>query len=622
MRHRSWRYGQTIALPSLRALQLNNLPSLRRVRAGDSRNAPGRLFSCKSLPKPFTLVGIVTSLLSLFAVTSVDAAERIYFDYGILGLSIPRQDLETFAETGTISSALKPILSRMDDRAQAQVRGILQAQYDVDPVLVNRFSYTRSGQQVLETLGEVVRTESGQNGFYALRAALTLAATDEEGLTILSFLQHLPTDVRVDVAEGLAIARDLNTLLTDTETAMTTLAAESHPLGSTPKTGVNFATLPDPRQTGDWQSSVHTLQLYDEERDRPIAVDVYMPHRLTSDVPQRIPLIVISNGLGARRSRFDELALHLASYGFAVAMLDHPGSDRQRLQEFYQGLHSENFEATEFIDRPLDISFVLDELTRLNGALFDDGSADDRPADDRPADDGFAGVGVGDRLDLDRVGVFGYSFGGTTALALAGAEIDRDHLHQACASRSSLLNISLLYQCRALELSPDILDSQAFRDERIKAVYVYVPFSRSLYGPNGLARVQGPVFWEATEQDILTPLVIEQLPAFGWLPGVWDGGDFLTGRLGQRYLVVAEGLPHARLTLDVVNRLTNQSVAWDDIKPITERYHQMLTTVFFQVYLAQDLTYCAYLRAEGMQYLAQASYPLHWHTSSTSDQCP
>ena len=246
--------------------------------------------------------------------------------------------------------------------------------------------------------------------------------------------------------------------------------------------------------------------------------------------------------------------------------------------------------------------------------------------DDRPA-----GVAVGDRLDLDRVGVFGYSFGGTTALALAGAEIDRDHLQHACASRSSLFNISLLYQCRALDLSPTTLDSQAFRDERIKAVYVYVPFSRSLYGPNGLTRVQGPVFWEATEQDILTPLVIEQLPAFGWLVGEEQGsrgaggqggGDFLTGRLGQRYLVVAEGLPHARLTLDVVNRLTNQSVAWEDIKPITEQYHQMLTTVFFQVYLAQDLTYCAYLQAEGMQYLAQASYPLHWRTSTAPDQCP
>ena len=318
------------------------------------------------------IAGVVTSLLSLFMGTPINAAERIYFDYGILGLSIPRQDLETFAETGTISSALKPILSRMDDRAQGQLQGILQAQYDVDPVLVNRFSYTRSGQQVLETIGEVVRTESGQNGFYALRAALTLAATDEEGLTILSFLQHLPTDVRVDVAKGLAIARDLNTLLTDTEAAMATLAAENHPPGPTSETGATFATLSDPRQPGDWQSSVHTLQLYDEERDRAIAVDVYMPHRLTSDIPsdmpQQIPLIVISNGLGARRSRFDELALHLASYGFAVAMLDHPGSDRQRLQEFYQGLHSENFEATEFIDRPLDVSFVLDELTELNGA--------------------------------------------------------------------------------------------------------------------------------------------------------------------------------------------------------------------------------------------------------------
>ncbi|MEM9219949.1 MAG: alpha/beta fold hydrolase [Cyanobacteria bacterium P01_F01_bin.150] len=562
------------------------------------------LLTFKSFANHITLAiaGAMTSMLSLSFAVPVKAAERIYFDYGILGIAIPRQDLDIFAETGAISSSLKPILSRMDDRSQAQLQDILLARYDVDPVLANRFSYTRSGQHVLETIGEVVQTESGQNGFYALRAALTLAAADEDGLTILNFLQHLPTDIRVDVAQGLAIAREFSSLLADTEAAMDGLASANHApgdastkhptaisAGSTVSPGLNFTDLPDPRQPGDGLSSMQTLQLYDEERDRPINLDIYTPRLTTPNTSQQIPVIVVSNGLGARRSRFDELAIHLASYGFAVVMLDHPGSDRQRLQEFYQGLHTENFEATEFIDRPLDISFVLDELTRLNGAQFNR------------------------QLDLNNVGMFGYSFGGTTALALAGAKIDRDHLQQACANESSLFNISLLYQCRALELAPTILDDQILRDPRIQATYVYVPFSHSLYGPKGLALVEGPVFWEATEQDILTPLVIEQLPAFSWITNISDSADCDTDhRIGDRYLVVSEGLPHARLTLDVVNRLTNQSVAWEDIKPITETYHQMLTTIFFQVHLAQDQTYRPYLRAEGTDYLAQESYPLHW----------
>ncbi len=168
-----------------------------------------------------------------------------------------------------------------------------------------------------------------------------------------------------------------------------------------------------------------------------------------------------------------------------MALIDHPGSDRERLRDFYNGLESENFEAAEYIDRPKDVSFVLDELTRINESTFSG------------------------QLNPSQAGIFGYSFGGTTALALAGTQIDRDHLQQECDTRSSLFNISLLYQCRALDFPAAATDTM-LKDERIKAVYVFVPFSRSLYGPEGMANVTGPVMWEATDKDILTPLLREQ----------------------------------------------------------------------------------------------------------------
>ena len=43
---------------------------------------------------------------------------------------------------------------------------------------------------------------------------------------------------------------------------------------------------------------------------------------------------VVSNGLGTKGDRFVELANHLASHGFAVVILDHPGSDRQRQKAY------------------------------------------------------------------------------------------------------------------------------------------------------------------------------------------------------------------------------------------------------------------------------------------------
>ncbi|MEL6903329.1 MAG: dienelactone hydrolase, partial [Cyanobacteria bacterium J06606_4] len=250
------------------------------------------------------------------------------------------------------------------------------------------------------------------------------------------------------------------------------------------------------------------------------------------------------------------------------------------------GLEPENFEPAEYLDRPQDVSFVLDELTRLNAELFQNA------------------------LNPDQTGAFGYSFGGTTALALAGAEIDRDHLQTACETRSSLFNISLLYQCRALELEESAIATANLKDERIKAIHVFVPFSRSLYGPAGLAQVTGPVLWEAADLDILTPFVVEQLPAFSWLTA--SSGP-ATNPAADRYLTVTSGLPHARITLEVINRLTNQPAAdWDSIRPIAEGYHRTLSTAFFAVHLANNEAYRPYLQARGAQHLTEAPYTLTW----------
>ncbi|MEB3355659.1 MAG: alpha/beta hydrolase [Synechococcales bacterium] len=517
---------------------------------------------------------LLAGALALLIQVPVQAAEQIRFQYGLLGRTVQLADLEAFVATGVPGESVRSLLSRFSPETQAQIRAALAARYEVDPVLASQFAYTASGRQLLTEAGDLVRTASGQNGLYALRAALVLAAADPEGLSILNFLRQFPTDIRIDVGQAIQRAGELSDFLEDTQTQMAFLAEETAAIATTDPP-LEFPI--DPAQPGAFPVAMQTLQLHDAQRDRTFAVDLYTPDTASLEDRPVSSVIVISNGLGARRDRFDEVALHLASYGFAVAMPDHPGSDRQRLQEFYQGLHVENFDAAEYVNRPRDITFLLDELERLDQQEW------------------------GDRLDTNRVGIFGYSFGGTTALALGGARMDVSHLQQDCDTRSAIFNISLLYQCRALDLAADGVDlSASFKDERVRAVFVFVPFGRSLYGPQGLSSVDVPVFWEATNQDILTPLVIEQLPSFNWLT------------TPNRYLAVADGLPHARLTLDVVNRLTNQAIAWEDIKPITERYHQVLSLTFFQVYVAENETYRPYLSATFAQTFADAAYPLRW----------
>jgi predicted dienelactone hydrolase len=535
-------------------------------------------FSFFSLFRSATIALSFSALSGLLTAANAKAAERIQLRYGLVGITITRQELETFAETGEPSGGLETILSRLDGDLQTQLQTALTANYDLDPVLANRFSYTRSGEQLLTEVGELIQTDSGLNGFKGLRAALTLAAAEPEGISLLKFIEAFPSDIQIDIAQALRLGSRFRTLLLETQQTIAQLAAETDAIAQA-EPPVDFSTLPDPRETGDRTVSMETLTLYDAERDRTIPVDLYTPGFSSADNEQSIPVIVVSNGLGARRDRFVELANHLASYGFAVALLDHPGSDRERLSDFYDGLEAENFEPTEYIDRPLDVSFILDELTRLNDQQF------------------------GSRLAPDQAGVFGYSFGGTTALALAGATVDLEHLEQSCNTRSSLFNISLLYQCRALELPEGAIANATLKDDRVKAIYTFVPFSRSLYGPDGMAGVEGPVLWEATDKDILTPFIVEQLPAFDWLSDTTDS---------DRYLVATTGLPHARITLEVLDRLTGQENDWEGVRAIAENYHQMLSIAFFQVHLANNELYRPYLQARGMQHLSQAPYPLTW----------
>lgn len=249
---------------------------------------------------------------------------------------------------------------------------------------------------------------------------------------------------------------------------------------------------------------------------------------------------------------------------------DHPDSNDRRQKEFYRGLYRESFDATAYIDRPLDITFVLDELEQ-----------------DRQ---------LASKLNWQQIGIFGYSIGGITALSLAGAEINFSLLEKECNPLKNLLNISLLYQCRALEIPQRTVN---LRDDRVKAAFVFVPFVSILFGQASLNRVTIPIFWEAADTDILSPLLLEQIPAFSWLNSA------------QKYLAVSEGLPHTRVTLNLTNRLMNRKLSTSKMSAVAKVYHNALGLAFFQVHVAQNQSYRPYLQASYMQILSEEPYYLN-----------
>lgn len=549
------------------------------------------------MPKRYRYFCLFLSILvTLTLAQPIQAAERIYLSYGILGRSFTVTDLETFAKTGEATQTLGYFLQRFSPERQAQFQEALQARFPVEAVMFDRFAYTAPGERLLQEVGEIVQSPARRNGFQGLRSAMVAAADSPTGVSILNFLRQFPTDIRINVRQLLVLGRRVARIIQETKDTVMALNQQTQQMAAQAPI-MNLDQWLDLRQPGSWSYQKQTLDFYDSARNRGFAADLYLPELPEPPEPQDrvpvqapMPVIVMSNGLGAGRDRYEEIASHLASYGFAVVAPDHPGSDRQRLREFYAGLHRENFDASEYLDRPKDITFLLNELERINPTLSHS-------------------------LNLQQVGIFGYSFGGSTALSLAGAEIDFDFLEQDCRTETGLVNISLLYQCRALELprlelprlelpttSGTLKDEspkdEPLKDERIKAAFLFVPFGKSLFGQTGMAQVNIPIFWEVTDLDVLTPLVVEQVPGFAALT------------VPDKYFAVTQGLPHARVTYDAIGKMSGNTATWAELKAIAVNYQNALCVAFFKTYIAQDPAYRDYLQPAYANVLSQTPYHL------------
>jgi dienelactone hydrolase len=119
---------------------------------------------------------------------------------------------------------------------------------------------------------------------------------------------------------------------------------------------------------------------------------VAVPHRVVG-LPlaaglARYPVLLYSNGLPGHRKALSQQCEELASHGYVVAVVDH--SDCWAT-EFPDGRYLIGNHSGDIPGRLKDMTFLLNELTRMDST-----------------DPLFAG-----RLDLERVGGFGQSYGGT-----------------------------------------------------------------------------------------------------------------------------------------------------------------------------------------------------------------
>lgn len=532
-------------------------------------------------------LGISTLLMTLNAGAGL-GAEHITLTYGVADRSIALRSLESYAEQGEIPSDLHAYSHFLSQTQLQDLRRILTARANLSPVTVSQFLYTAQGEALLQQLGEVIRTESNLSGFYALRSAIILASVDPDGLTLLNVLEKFPLDrVKIDLGRALERLGNLEELIRQTQTAVTLVEAQS---ASAAEFGawLNFASLPDLRSTGSLRWQKQTITLNDPQRHRIFPADIYLPLDSHQEPLLHAPVIVISHGLGSDRSTYAYLATHLASHGFAVAVPEHPGSNAAQLQALISGRASQVTEPSEFMNRPLDIKYLLDELDTLSHHVptFED------------------------RFDLKQVGVIGQSMGGYTALALAGAKINFQQLQANCTNET--FNLSLLLQCRALDLLQPLPD---FRDPRVKAVIAINPIGSSLLGATDYGSIEIPVMIVSGSSDTIAPALLEQIQPFTWLQN------------SHKYLLLMKGGTHFS-TIDVPNanaaaegeivQFPSELVGPDPA--IARTYMKSMSLAFLNTYVRDDLDYLPYLEPAYAENISDPQMPLSLVQSLTPTQ--
>lgn len=530
----------------------------------------------------YGLLSLATAGLWLLAVPS-RAADRLIISYGVLERTITMADLETFASTGQLSAQLRAYnryFNLSPDQLDQAQRALTTPAEMLSPVGIAQFLYAQQGVRLLEELTRVVRTPARVGDFSALRAALILGAVRAEGgVTLLDALRAYPLEaIRIDLAEGFVVAEEINRAIFQSAQAVNLVQRLSdQEAEATPLNPVEMESLRQFLQASQ-PYGVQTFSRRLPGLDRP--VNLYLPQLGEGQAPppQGFPLILISHGLGSNRRSYAYLGNALASAGFAVVAVDHAGSNDEQLMALLEGRTADVVPNGEFLRRPQEISLTLEALTAIQTTL--------------PVS-----------LDLNRVGVVGQSFGGYTALALAGATFDLETLNGECPPEVLTFNPSLLLQCQATALADP---QQALQDSRVDAIFVMNPVGSVLFGPGGYHRIPIPVMLVSSAADTVAPAFPEQILPFTWLS------------TPERHLVLIGRGTHFSVIGDVDAGDQPIAIPPDIIGPrpdLAQDAMEILALAHFQLALNQDERFRPIVQAAFWQNLSGEIYPIYLSTT-------
>lgn len=159
-------------------------------------------------PSSPTPSAIEPSQIALEPSDSPTLANRsLIIQFGLLGRSIPLQDLTRFTETGELSNGWRTNFNLVG-ADPAAVRNALAQEVSVDFLFLDRTLNTLIGEYLLFQLGQIVRTQANTANIQALRSALVLSTADDNRLSLIEVLQRYPTpNIFIDARELARLGR-------------------------------------------------------------------------------------------------------------------------------------------------------------------------------------------------------------------------------------------------------------------------------------------------------------------------------------------------------------------------------------------------------------------------------
>jgi predicted dienelactone hydrolase len=273
------------------------------------------------------------------------------------------------------------------------------------------------------------------------------------------------------------------------------------------------------------------LSVHDAARRRDIPLRVYLPTSTAA-----APVVLFSHGLGGVRTGSAYLGVHWSARGYAAVFLQHPGSDDsvwkdvpvgQRMQTLKQAASPANF-----LLRVQDVAAVLNQLEIWNA--------------DRTSP-------LGGRLDLNKVGMSGHSFGAVTTQAVSG------------------------------ETLPAV--GQKFTDRHIKAAIVFSPSSpRGGNAARAFGAVKIPWLFMTGTKDVAPIGDADMNSRLAVYPAL---------RGAPKYEVVLHNAEHSVFT---------DRPLPGDREPRNPNHHRVvlaLSTAFWDAYLRGDVQALAWLNGSG-----------------------